>query len=116
MSSVGTKSPTSEVGVGYLAGASCLGISGDIVLLYWLDYIVRPFVNIVLTASIAANCESQIIVGTSLSAAVKKCMAWEYYNDSFDYTETPLGLIGCKIIIHNNSKIYIMGPKRTKII
>ena len=40
------------------------------------DSIDLPFVNISLTASIAANCESQILVGTSLSDAVKKCMAW----------------------------------------
>ena len=32
--------------------------------------------NIDLTASIADNCESQILVGTSLSDVVKKCMAW----------------------------------------
>ena len=34
-----------------------------------------PFVNIVLTASIAANCESQILAGTSFIAAVKNWIA-----------------------------------------
>ena len=67
--------PPLEVGVEYLDGASCLGMSGDIAFLCGLDSIVRPFVNIALTPSIATNCESQILVGTSLSAAVKKCMA-----------------------------------------
>ena len=34
-----------------------------------------PFENIVLTASIAANCELQMLAGTSFSAAVKNWMA-----------------------------------------
>ena len=29
--------------------------------------------------------------------------AWEYYNGAFDYPATPLGPIGCKIIIHTTS-------------
>ena len=29
--------------------------------------------------------------------------AWEYYNGAFDYSATPLGPIGCKIMIHNTS-------------
>ena len=29
--------------------------------------------------------------------------AWEYFNGAFDYTVTPLGPIGCKIIIHTIS-------------
>ena len=29
--------------------------------------------------------------------------AWEYYNGAFDYIATPLGPIGCKIIIHTTS-------------
>ena len=41
-----------------------------------MDSIVCPFVNIALTTSISDHCESQILVGTSLSSAVKKCMAW----------------------------------------
>ena len=65
-----------EVGVGYRAGDSCLGMSGVIDFLCGLDYIVLPFVNISLTASISDNCESQILVGTSLSAAGKTCIAW----------------------------------------
>ena len=27
--------------------------------------------------------------------------AWEYYNGAFDYSATPLGPLGCKIMIHN---------------
>ena len=26
--------------------------------------------------------------------------AWEYFHGAFDYTSTPLGTIGCKIIVH----------------
>ena len=29
--------------------------------------------------------------------------AWEYYNGAFDYTATPLGPIGCKIMIDTTS-------------
>ena len=29
--------------------------------------------------------------------------AWEYYNGAFDYTATPLGPIGCKIMVHTAS-------------
>ena len=29
--------------------------------------------------------------------------AWEYYNGEFDYSATPLGPLGCKIMIHNTS-------------
>ena len=68
--------PPLELGVGYLAGASCLGMSSDTGFLGGLDSSVRQFSNIVRTASIAANCESQMLVGTSLSAADKNCMAW----------------------------------------
>ena len=68
--------PPLEVGVGYPAGASCLGMSDDTGFLGGLDSIVRQFSNIVRTASIAANCKSHMLVGTSLSAAERKCMAW----------------------------------------
>ena len=37
---------------------------------------VIQFPNIVLTASISANCESQMLLGKYLSAADKKCIAW----------------------------------------
>ena len=66
--------PPLEVGVVYLAGASCLGMSVAIGFICGLDYIVHPFVNISITASIDANCESHILVGTSLSAAVKNAL------------------------------------------
>ena len=31
--------------------------------------------------------------------------AWEYFNSAFDYTATPLGPIGCKLVIHTTSNI-----------
>ena len=68
--------PHLEVGVGYLAGASCLGMSGDTGIFGGLDSIVCQFSNIFRTVSIAANCELQMLVGTSFNAADKKCMAW----------------------------------------
>ena len=39
-------------------------------------FTVRLFAKIVWKTSIAASCESHILVGTSLSAADKKCIAW----------------------------------------
>ena len=44
--------PLLEVGVGYRAGASCLGVSGAIGFLCGMDSIVLSFVNIALTASL----------------------------------------------------------------
>ena len=66
-------SPPLEVGVRYRSGADYLGMRGDFDVLCGMDFIVFPFLNIYLTASIADNCESQILSGTSLSAAVKNC-------------------------------------------
>ena len=40
------------------------------------DSTIRQFANIAWTTSIAANCESHMLVGTSLIAADKKCIAW----------------------------------------
>ena len=40
-----------------------------------MGLIVFPFVNIALTASMEANCELKMLDGTSLSAAVKNCIA-----------------------------------------
>ena len=51
-------------------------MSGDTGFLGGLDSSVSQFSKIVRTASIAANCESQMIVETSLSASDKKCMVW----------------------------------------
>ena len=67
--------PPLEVGVRYCSGAACLGMRGAFDFLCGIDFIVFPFVNIALTSSIADNCESQILSGTYLSAAVKKCIA-----------------------------------------
>ena len=64
-----------EVGIRYLSGAAFLGLRGAVDVLFWMDFIVFPFVNIALTASISANCESQILAGIYLSAAVKNFIA-----------------------------------------
>ena len=45
-----------EVGIRYRSGAACLGMRGALVVLFWMGLIVFPFVNIALTASMAANC------------------------------------------------------------
>ena len=59
-----------EVGTRYLYGFSCFSMRGACNVLFWLGFIV-PFENIALTASMAANCELQMLAGTSFSAAVK---------------------------------------------
>ena len=64
-----------EVGVWYCSGAACLGMRGVFDVLFLMDFIVFPFVNIALAASMDDNCELQILSGTSLSAAVKNCIA-----------------------------------------
>ena len=74
--------PPLEVGVGYRTGAAaCLGMTGvgcgsTLCASGGKDSTVRQFANIFWTASIAANCESHMLVGTSLSAADRKFMAW----------------------------------------
>ena len=67
--------PPLEVGVRYRSGAACLGMRSAFDVLCGVDLIVFLFLNIILTVSIAANCESHIIFGTSLSAAIKNCIA-----------------------------------------
>ena len=74
--------PPLEVGGGYRIGADAfsgttsvgcgntLGDSGG------KNSTMRQFAKIFRTASIAASCESHLMVGTSLSAADKKCMEW----------------------------------------
>ena len=52
-----------------------IGMRVALDVLFWMCLIVFPFVNIAPTASMAANCEFQMLVGTSLSAAVKNCIA-----------------------------------------
>ena len=70
-----------EVGSGYRSGANAcsgttvlgcgpnLGDSGD------KDFTVRQFAKIFRTALIYTSCESHMLVGKSLRAAEKKCMA-----------------------------------------
>ena len=47
---------------------------GALDVLFWMGFIF-PFVNIALTASMEDNRELQMLAGTSLSAAVKNCIA-----------------------------------------
>ena len=66
--------PPLEVGVGYRTGDSaCLGMTGvgwgnTLCASGGKDSTVCQFTNIVWTASIAANCELHMLVGTSLCA------------------------------------------------
>ena len=68
--------------VGYLSGAdACLGRTGvgcgnTLGESGGKEATVRQFADIVRTDSIAANCESHMLVGTYLSAADKEFMAW----------------------------------------
>ena len=74
--------PPLEVGVGYRTGsATCLSMTGvgcgnTLCASGGKDSTVRQFTKIVWTASIAANYELHMLVGTSLSAFDKKCMEW----------------------------------------
>ena len=63
------------MGVRYRAGAACLGMRGACDVLCGVDFIVVPFVKIARTSSIDANCESQVLVDTSLISAVKNFIA-----------------------------------------
>ena len=71
-----------EVGGGYRSGSdACIGTTGvgygnTLGNSGGKDSTVRQFSKIFWTASIAASCESHMLVGTSLSAADKKCMVW----------------------------------------
>ena len=71
-----------EVGGGYRSGSdACIGTTGvgygnTLGNSGGKDSTVRQFSKIFRTASIATSCESHMLVGTSLSATYKKCMAW----------------------------------------
>ena len=56
-----------EVGNRYFSGFARFFMRGACDVLFWLSFIV-PFENIALTASIAANCELQMLAGTYFSA------------------------------------------------
>ena len=74
--------PPLEVGVGYRnVDAACLdmtdvGCGNTLCASGGKDSTVHQFAKIFQTASISDNCESHLLVGTSLSAADKKYMAW----------------------------------------
>ena len=52
--------------------------------------------NLLVQTELTINLLQQATLNPSMSA-------WEYSNGAFDYTVTPLGPIGCKIIIHTTS-------------
>ena len=52
--------------------------------------------NLLVQAELTIKLLRQAILNPRMSA-------WEYYNEAFDYSDTSLGPIGCKIIIHNTS-------------
>ena len=70
------------MGVGYRGGIdACLGRTGvgsgnNFFDSGGKDSTVHQFAKIIRTSSIAATFESHMLVGTSLSAADKNCMAW----------------------------------------
>ena len=48
--------------------------------------------------------QTELTIKLLQKATLKPSMpAWEYFNGAFDYTATPLGPIGCNIIIHATS-------------
>ena len=56
--------------------------------------------NLLVKTEITLNILRQATLNPRMSA-------WEYFNGAFDYAATPLGPIGCKIVIHatsNNGK------------
>ena len=53
--------------------------------------------NLLAQTEITLNLILQVTLNLSMST-------WEYFNGAFEYSETPFGPIGCKIIIHNTSK------------
>ena len=83
--------PPLEVGVGYRTGAdACLGRTGvgcgnTLCDSGGKDSTVCQFSKIVRTDSIAANCESHMLVGTSLSDSDKTCMAWVILSSTFTW-------------------------------
>ena len=49
--------------------------------------------NLLVQTELTINLLRQSTLNPSMSA-------WEYFNGAFDFTSTPLGPIGCKLIIH----------------
>ena len=52
--------------------------------------------NLLVQTELTINLLRQVTLDPRMSA-------WEYYNGAFDYTATPLGPIGCNIILHTTS-------------
>ena len=61
--------------------------------------------NLLVQTEITINLIRQATLNPRMSA-------WEYYNVAFDYTATPLGPIGCKIMINNTSNKIKSWDKR----
>ena len=80
--------PPLEVGGGYRIGADVFsvttgaGCGNTLVDSGCIDSTVRQFAKSFQTASIAASCESHMLVGTSLMTAEKKCMSWVILSSS----------------------------------
>ena len=49
--------------------------------------------NLLVQTELTINLLRQATLNPSMSA-------WEYFNGAFDFAATPLGPIGCKLIIH----------------
>ena len=67
-------------------------------ILAWVDPNFPKFVwdNLLVHTEMTIKIIRQATLNQSMSA-------WEYFNGAFDYTETPLGPIGCNIILHTTS-------------
>ena len=48
--------------------------------------------------------QTELAIKLLWQATLKPSMsAWEYFNGAFDYTATPLGPVGSKLVIHTTS-------------
>ena len=67
-------------------------------MLAWVDPVFNKFKwdNLLAQTELTLNLICQYTLNPRISA-------WEYFNGTFDYVATPLGSIGCKIIIHTTS-------------
>ena len=49
--------------------------------------------------------QTELTLNLLCQSTLNPCISeWGYFNGAFEYTSTPLGPIGCKIIIHTTSK------------
>ena len=78
------------------------------------DSTVCQFAKIFRIASIAANCESHMLVGTSLIDADKNCMAWFilYSSVTWGFVRYPFKYSAVSVIINNLVLLSIDWIKR----